>query len=465
MTEHGDDAARLLRRAAEHAIDFRLGVDGRPVRAGADAAELRDRLGGPVPEAPIDAGAVIDDLVTASTDGLVAMAGPRYFGFVIGGSLPVAVAADWLTSAWDQNAGLFVGGPAAAIVEEVAGAWMLDLLGVPPTASFAFVTGCQMAHVTALAAARQHVLAATGWDVTTQGLAGSPPITVFVGEERHVTIDRALRLLGIGTAGIVSVPADGQGRMIAPELAKAMASADLGPTVVCAQVGNVDTGACDPLDEIVDAAQENGAWVHVDGAFGLWAAASPERAYLVAGCERADSWTTDAHKWLNVPYDSGFAAIAHPEPHRTAFAVRPPYLEFAAGDRPPRDQLDWTPEFSRRARGFPVYAALRHLGRSGVAELIERTCAHARHFAARFQAGGAEVLNEVVLNQVLVDFGGLDRNRALISAVQEEGTCWLSGTTWRGRSAARVSVSGWSTTEEDVDRSADAILRAFATLR
>lgn len=451
--------AAVLRRAADHAIAFRSGLNDRPVRPTATAADLRERLGGALPEASVDPLAVIDELVAATADGVVAMAGARYFGFVIGGSLPAAVAADWLTSAWDQNAGLFVGGPAAAIVEEVAGSWMLDLLGLPATSSFAFVTGCQMAHVTALAAARHHLLEQVGWDLATGGLAGSPPIRVMVGEQRHITVDRALRLLGIGSSAVTAVPADGQGRMRAADLRAALATSHAGPTLVCAQAGNIDTGACDPLNEIVDAAREHGAWVHVDGAFGLWAAASDQHMALVAGHDRADSWATDAHKWLNVPYDSGFVAVAHPESHRTAMAVRAPYLEYASGDSPPRDQVDWTPEFSRRARGFAVYAALRQLGRSGVAELVARCCDHARRFADRLGDGGAEVLNDVVLNQVLVDFGGAEKNRALVAGVQQEGTCWLSGTTWRGRSAVRISVSGWSTTKADVERSADAILR------
>lgn len=462
MSSEGD----VLRRAAEHAIAFRSGVDARAVRPTATAEELRARLGRALPASPVDPMAVLDELVEQTADGIVAIPGPRYFGFVIGGSLPVAVGADWLTSAWDQNAGLFVGGPAAAIVEEVAGAWMLDLLGLPADASFAFVTGCQMAHVTALAAARHHVLGRAGWDVGVDGLAGSPPLRVYVGEQRHVTIDRALRLLGIGSSSVHPIATDDQGRMDPTSLSAAFASSGAaeapGPTIVCAQVGNIDTGACDPVGAIADIAHARDAWVHVDGAFGLWAAASARHAPLLDGHERADSWATDAHKWLNVPYDSGFAAVAHPESHHAAMTVRAPYLEHASGVQPPRDQVDWTPEFSRRARGFAVYAALRHLGREGVADLVERTCDHARRFAACMAAAGAAVLNDVVLNQVLVDFGHEDRNRAIVTGVQQEGTCWLSGTTWRGRSAIRISVSGWSTTAQDVEQSADAILRIAA---
>lgn len=456
MNPPAEDA--VLRRAAEHAINFRATLPERPVRESTTPADLRAALGGPLPSRGTDAADVVDDLVAATHDGIVAMAGPRYFGFVIGGSLPVAVAADWLTSAWDQNAGLYAGGPAASIVEEVAGSWMLDALGLPPTASFAFVTGCQMAHVTALAAARHHVLGSAGWDVNADGLAGSPSMRVVVGEERHVTVDRALRLLGVGARSVVPVSADAQGRMEPSALAAALVSGS-GPTIVCAQAGNIDTGAIDPLDEIADLAADHGAWLHVDGAFGLWAASSPDRADLLRGHHRADSWATDAHKWLNVPYDSGFAAIAHPEPHRAAMAVRAQYLQYAEGEQAPRDQVDWTPEFSRRARGFPVYAALRHLGREGIGALVDRCCDHARRFADQLDGnGGATVLNDVVLNQVLVDFGSPERTKAVIDAVQEDGTCWLSGTTRHGRPAVRISVSGWSTTSEDIDRSAAAIL-------
>ena len=406
---------------------------------------------------------MIDELVEAAEPGLVAMPSGRYFGFVIGGVVPAALAADWLTSTWDQNAGLYVGGPAAAVVEEVAGEWLRQLLGLPAGVSFGFVTGCQMAHVTALAAARHHVLAAAGHDVAQDGLHGAPPIRVVVGEERHVTIDRALRLLGIGSSQLVLVPADGQGRMLADRLPEALAG---GPMIVCAQAGDVNTGAFDPLEAIADAVAEAGAWLHVDGAFGLWAAASPRLRHLVAGAERADSWATDAHKWLNVPYDSGLVFCRHPDAHRAAMAVHASYLVHA----PPgaeRDQMDWNPEFSRRARGFPVYAAIRSLGRRGVAELVERCCEAARLFAELLgRTDGVEILNDVVLNQVLVRFGDDDeRTREVIREVQEDGTCWLGGTTWHGRAAMRISVSNWRTTAEDVERSAAAILRAAATAR
>jgi glutamate/tyrosine decarboxylase-like PLP-dependent enzyme len=444
----------LFRQVADYAGDFAETLETRPVRAEADAAELTAALGGPLPEEPLDPRAVLAGLVEAVEPGLVATASGRYFGFVIGGAVPAAVAADMLTSVWDQNAGLYAGGPAAAVVEEVCRGWLAELLGLPSHVSAAFVTGAQMAHVAALAAARHYVLAQVGWDVPTDGLAGAPPIRVVVGEKRHVTIDRALRLLGIGASSLEVVSADDQGRMLVDELP------GLGgrPTIVCGQAGEVNTGASDDLDAIADAANEADAWFHVDGAFGLWAATSPELRHLVRGAERADSWTTDAHKWLNVPYDSGVAFCAHPDAHRAAIGVTAAYLVQA--DDGERDQMDWTPEFSRRARGFAVYAALRSLGRSGVADLIERSCAHARRFAELLEAGGASILNDVVLNQVLVRFGDGERTREVIRSVQEDGTCWLSGTDWGGEHAMRVSVSNWRTTEEDVERSAAAMLAA-----
>jgi glutamate/tyrosine decarboxylase-like PLP-dependent enzyme len=455
---------RLLEETAGIAADYLERIPDRPVGWSAGVDELRSSLGGPLPELPSDPRAVIDELAAAAEPGLVASPGGRYFGFVIGGTLPAALAADWLTSAWDQNSGLYVCGPSAAVVEEVAGAWTAELLGLPQGVSFGFVTGCQMAHVTALAAARQNVYAAVGWDVNERGLIGAPAVHVVVGAERHATVDRALRFLGFGAACIVPVRADGQGRMVPAALREALAGLD-GPTIVCAQAGNVNTGAVDPLEEITDISHAAGAWLHLDGAFGLWAAASPALRHLVAGAERADSWATDAHKWLNVPYDSGIAFCAHPEAQQAAMSVRAGYL-IQSDPGGPRDELDWNPEFSRRARGFPVYAAIRSLGRSGVAELVERCCAHARRFAEVLGATpGVEVLNDVVLNQVLVRFldQGADHDgytRAVIEAVQNDGTCWLSGTTWHGIGAMRISVSNWATTSEDVERSLEAILRA-----
>ena len=444
----------LLHATADYAADFLATLGERPVRPEAALDELTAVLGGPLPEGGMDPRAVIASLVEHAAPGLMATPSGRFFGFVIGGAESASLAADWLTSAWDQNAGLYAAAPAAAVVEEVSRGWLAELLGLPPHVSVGFVTGCQMAHVTALAAARHHVLARAGWDVAQQGLAGAPPIRVVVGARRHATIDRALRLLGIGTASIDVVPADGQGRMRVSEL-----ELDGRPTIVCGQAGEVNTGAFDDLDAIADAAAGSGAWFHLDGAFGLWAAASPELRHLVRGSERADSWATDAHKWLNVPYDSGIAFCAHPEAHRAAMGVTASYLVHAT-DRRERDEVDWVPEFSRRARGFAVYAAIRSLGRSGIAELVERCCSHARRFAELLEAGGATVLNDVVLNQVLVRFGDGETTRETIARVQQDGTCWLSGTDWEGEHAMRVSVSNWRTSSDDVERSAAAILAA-----
>jgi glutamate/tyrosine decarboxylase-like PLP-dependent enzyme len=454
---------QALEAAAASAIQFLRGLASRPVPARAGAEELAARLGGPLPDGPSDPAEVVAQLAKLADDGLVASAGPRFFGFVVGGSLPAALAADWLTSAWDQNAGLFVLGPAAATVEDVAAGWMLELFGLPATATTGFVTGGLGANFSGLAAARNAVLAAAGWDVERDGLIGAPPVEVVAGAERHVTIDIALRYLGLGSGRLRLVPADGQGRMDPAALGEVLAACQ-GPTIVCAQAGNVNTGAFDPLGEIIPAAHSHGAWVHVDGAFGLWAAASPDRRHLVAGVAEADSVATDAHKWLNVPYDSGIVFVTRPEAHLAAFAKSAAY--FVPGREGERDPDAFTPEASRRARGFPVWAALRSLGRSGVADLVERCCGHARRFADLLGAAeGVELLNEVVLNQVLVRFpdpgGDSDgRTREVIRRVQEDGTLWLGGTTWHDMAAMRISVSTWSTTDDDVDRSAAAILAA-----
>jgi glutamate/tyrosine decarboxylase-like PLP-dependent enzyme len=454
----------LLDLTAGMAADYLEALPDRPAGWLVEVDELRSRLGGPLPETPTDPREVVAELAAGVEPGLVASPGGRYFGFVIGGTEPAAIAADWLTSVWDQNAGLFVCCPSSAVVEEVAGAWLTELLGLPSGVGFGLVTGCQMAHVTALAAARHSVFARVGWDVGERGLIGAPPVRVLAGAERHVTVDRALRLLGFGTGSVTAIPADGQGRML-PGALRATIAAQEGPAIVCAQAGNVNTGAFDDLDAIADIANESGAWLHIDGAFGLWAAASPTHRHLVAGAERADSWAVDAHKWLNVPYDSGIAFCAHPEAQQAAMGVRASYL-IHADPGGPRDALEWNPEFSRRARAFPIYAAIRALGRSGVAALIDNCCAHARRFADALSAAPAvELLNEVVLNQVLVRF--LDESGehdtltdAVIAAVQSDGTCWLSGTTWQGMRAMRISVSSHATQTADVDASIEAILRA-----
>ena len=453
----------LLRRTAEIAADFVESLDERPVWPPASIEELRETLGGPLPDIGVEPLQVIDELARHTEPGLVAIPSGRYFGFVIGGALPTALAADWLTAVWDQNAGLVICGPAAAVVEEVTGEWLKELLGIPPAASFAFVTGCQMAHVTCLAAARHAVLERVGHDVERDGLAGSPRIRVLAGAKRHITIDRAVRLLGIGTGSIVTVPADDQGRMQVPELEAALA-AEAGPAIVCAQVGEVNTGAFDPLVAISELCKDGRAWLHVDGAFGLWAAASPERRHLVDGAGAADSWATDAHKWLNVPYDSGLAFVCDPHAHRAAMRLTAEYL--VADPNAARDQMDWTPEFSRRARGFAIYAALRSLGRSGVAELVDRCCACAQLFATRAGAlPGCEVLNDVVLNQVLFRFEDDERTDAVLAEVQASGEAWMSGTKWDGRSAIRLSVSNWRTSEAEIERTVAAFEGALAVAR
>jgi len=450
------DMRALLQRTAELASDFLESLDDRPIFPTASPAELREALGGPLPDEPTDAEDVLENLAAAADRGIVAIPSGRYFGFVIGGGLPAALAADWLTSAWDQNAGLYACGPAASVVEQVVREWVTDLLGLPDDASIGLVTGTQMGSITALAAARFRVLEHAGWDVTRDGLAGGPQIRVLVGAQRHVTIDRALRLLGLGTPEVVA--ADDQGRMNVAALREAMRDGG-GPTIVCAQAGEVNTGAFDPFGEIADLAAEHGAWLHVDGAFGLWAAASPKLRPLVRGVERADSWITDAHKWLNVPYDSALVLCADPEAHRAAMTVSASYL-IQDDTRAVRDQVDWVPEFSRRARGFAVYAALRSLGRSGLAELVERSCECARRFADGVaELEGVEVLNDVVLNQVLFRFETDERTDRILREVQDAGEVWMSGTTWAGRRAIRISVSNWQTTDEEIDLA----LEAFGT--
>jgi glutamate/tyrosine decarboxylase-like PLP-dependent enzyme len=443
------DTRALLRRTAELAADFLDSVDERPVFPQASADEVRESLRVRLQDEPLEPEQVVEQLAAAADPGLVAIPSGRYFGFVIGGGLPAALAADWLATAWDQNAGLYACGPSASIVEQVVREWVCDLLGLPADASIGFVTGTQMGSVTALSAARYRVLERFGWDVARNGLAGGPHIRVLVGEQRHVTIDRALRLLGLGAPETVA--ADDQGRMDADALRAALEAGD-GPTIVCAQAGEVNTGAFDPFVEIADAAAAHGAWLHVDGAFGLWAAASPRLRPLVRGVERADSWITDAHKWLNVPYDSALVLTNDAEAHRAAMTVSASYLIQDDGAQAVRDQVDWVPEFSRRARGFAVYAALRSLGRSGLAELVERACDCAQRFADGLASlRGAELLNDVVLNQVLFRFGTDAETDEVLRRVQDSGEVWMSGTTWRGGRAIRVSVSNWQTTHAEID--------------
>ena len=461
-----------LGRALDLAREYIATRAGRHVGTTATLSGLRAALGGLLPATPLDPAGVVDALARAAEPGLVTTTGPRYFGFVTGGALPATLAADWLAAVWDQPAALYVMSPAAAVVEEVAGAWLIDLLGLPPACSIGFVTGCHMANFTALAAARHELLRRAGWDVEADGLQGAPRIRVVAGDEVHVSVIGALRMLGIGSRQIVRVAADDQGRMNPEALAAVLADSSVRlkpdttatPTIVCAQAGNVNSGAFDPLDAIAGVTSRHQAWLHVDGAFGLWAAASPALRHHVRGIERADSCATDAHKWLNVPYDSGLVFIAHPAAHRAAMSLSAAYL--VRSPEEPREPMDWVPESSRRARGFAVYAALRSLGRSGVADLVDRCCRLARRFADRLrEEPSIRILNEVVLNQVLVRVepatGDAEAaTRDALRIVQEEGVCWLGGTRWHGLEAMRISVSNWSTTDEDVDRSADSIVRA-----
>ncbi len=454
------DLEALLHRAAQSAADHRAEVRERSVAAPGRAEDVRASFAVPLPEGPTPPERVVEELIAAAAAGLTGTTGPRYFGFVIGGSLPAATAADMLTTGWDQAAFNEALSPAAGAAERAAGTYLKDLLGLPATASVGFVTGAQAANNVGLAVGRHQVLAQAGWNVERDGLVGSPRIRVVTSEERHATVDRALRLLGLGTSCTVSVAADSNGSIDVGRLAAALAADPGTPTIVCLQAGNVNTGACDDFASAIPLAHEYDAWVHVDGAFGLWAAANPATAQLVRGVEQADSWGTDAHKWLNVPYDSGLALCADPHAHAATMSYTAAYLTGSDGA-----QLvlgDLTPESSRRARGFAVWAALHELGRTGVADLIERNCALARRFAAGLAAGGATIYNEVVLNQVLVGFDDLSRTDEIIEAVQRDGTCWLGGTTWRGRRLIRISVSNWSTTADDVDRSAAAILAVVA---
>ncbi len=445
-----------FRRTADRIAQYRRTLDDRPVAPPVDVEELTAGLGGPLPEEGDDPAAVIDRLVAAVEPGLVATAGPRYFGFVVGGALEAAAHAELLATGWDQMAFNAVSSPAAAAAEAVVGDWLRDVLGLPGDASFGITTGAQGANTVALAAARHRLLAEAGWDVEADGLNGAPRVRVLAGEERHATIDRSLRLLGFGANVVEPVATGPNGAIDTDALGAALAADPTSPTIVCAQAGNVNTGACDDLVATTSHARERGAWVHVDGAFGLWAAASPNTRDLVEGVDQAHSWAVDGHKWLNVPYDSGFVFCADPDAHAASMAYTAAYL---AGT----EAGSWALESSRRARGFASWAALRELGRSGIAELVDRCCALARRFAERLaELDGVEIGNEVVLNQVLASFGPDDRTDEVIAAVQEGGVCWMGGTTWRGRRYMRISVSNWSTTEADVDRSVEAI---YATLR
>jgi glutamate/tyrosine decarboxylase-like PLP-dependent enzyme len=443
----------LLKATARHAAHYLAALNTRPVGPTLEARQRLARFDEPLPDQPTDPEDVIALLDEFGSPATMASAGPRFFGFVVGGSLPAALAASWLAGAWDQNAGIVVLSPTAARLEEVSMRWALEVLGLPRESGVGFVTCATQANFSGLAAARHALLARQGWNVEAQGLFGAPPLTVVVGDEVHVSVLKALTLLGLGRERVIRVPVDGQGRL----RADALPPLDEG-TILCLQAGNVNTGAFDPAAEIIPQAKAAGAWVHVDGAFGLWAAAAPARAPLVRGFAQADSWATDAHKWLNVPYDSGLVFVREPQHLHAAMAVSAAYL--VQGQT--REPFEYTPEFSRRARGVEVWAALRSLGRAGLADLVERTCRHAARFAEGLRAAGYPVLNDVVLNQVLVLFGEAEVTRRVIAAVQEEGTCWCGGTVWQGQTAMRISVSSWATTDEDVERSLEAMIRVAA---
>jgi glutamate/tyrosine decarboxylase-like PLP-dependent enzyme len=442
----------VFREAADRAIRYLAGLPDRSVAPTPEAVEALGALDVPLPDqptAPLSVLRLLDETASAAT---TAMAGPRFFGFVVGGSLPAALAANWLAGAWDQKSAFRSVAPATATLEEVSLRWLVDLFGLPAGTAAGFTTGATVANFTALAAARHAVLTRAGWDVEGDGLFGAPPVHVVVGDEVHPSLVKALGMIGLGRNRVVRIPVDDQGRMRADEMPRLT-----GPTIVCAQAGNVNSGAIDPLAEICARAREDAAWVHVDGAFGLWAAAVPSMRQLTTGIEDADSWATDAHKWLNVPYDSGLAFVRDPDALRAAMSVSAEYLPAAGGQRNP---CDYTPEMSRRGRGVEVWAALFSLGRNGLVDLIERNCRLARRFATELSAAGFAILNDVVLNQVLVSFGDADATDRIVAAIQADGTCWCGGTVWHGRPAMRISVSSWATTDDDVTRSVEAIIKA-----
>jgi glutamate/tyrosine decarboxylase-like PLP-dependent enzyme len=470
MTLDGQAAvADLLHRTTSHALRYLDGLDGRPVAAQASVSDLRAALDRPLEQDGIDPERVIDALVAAAEPGLLASSGGRFFGWVIGGTLPAALAADWLTSTWDQNAAIVATSPAAAVVEEVSGTWLKQLLSIPEEASFALVTGSQMGHVTALAAARHHLLASRDWDVETRGLAGAPPIRIVTSELRHESIERAIRLLGIGSDSIIRLPVDASAKLKIDELREALGASGELPVIVCLQAGELNSGAFDDFRQACELARQHAAWTHVDGAFGLWAAASPRLRHLAAGAELADSWVTDAHKWLNTPFDTGFAFIRHPEAHQDALKTAASYFSHHATGR---DEMNWNPEWSRRARGFVVYAALASLGSTGVAELIDRCVDRTGALVTGIGSlDGAEVLVEPLINQALVRFldpgGDHDaRTEAVVGHLQEHGEAWFGPTTWRGVRAMRISVCSWRTTQRDIERTVSAVEAALkATAR
>jgi glutamate/tyrosine decarboxylase-like PLP-dependent enzyme len=449
-----------LVRATELALSYLDSLDRASVATTTALPELRRRFARPLPETGVDPLTVVEELARDASGGLLGSAGGRFYGWVIGAGLPAALAADWLTAAWDQNAGLYACGPAAAVVEEVCGTWLKDVLGLPATVSFALVTGCQMAHVTCLAAARHAVLAHAGHDVNRDGLSGAPSVRILTSDEVHGTTTRAAKLLGLGTANMSVLPSDSK-MQLTPDVLREALGRDAGrPTILVLQAGDVNCGAFDPFPELISLAHDVGAWVHIDGAMGLWCNAVPQLRHLLAGAERADSWATDGHKWLNVPYDCGYAFVANPEHHRAAMEHHASYLVHATDVR---DQLDWTPDHSRRARGFATYAAFRELGRSGLCDLIARCCRHAHNIVSRIGAlPNARVVCLPQINQGLVRFYDHRSNATeedhdrrtdeVMATINATGEAFFTGTTWRGKRCMRVSVSSWRTTAEDVDR-------------
>jgi glutamate/tyrosine decarboxylase-like PLP-dependent enzyme len=452
-----DDIKQLLAATADRSVRYLKSLESRRVSPSRETIAALAAFDTPLQDDAIDPVKVLAQLDEIGSPATMAMAGPRFFGFVIGGSLPAALAANWLAGAWDQNTGLFNVTPATAAIEHVALKWLLDVLRLPPSCAGAFVTGTTVAHITALAAARHSVLAKAGWNVEADGLFGAPPITVITSAEAHPTLFKALGVVGLGRNRVVKVPCDAQGRMRPDALPRIS-----GPTIVCAQAGNVNTGSCDPMRELCEVAHAAGAWAHIDGAFGLWARVAPSREHLVDGIENADSWATDGHKWLNVPYDSGIAFVRDGDALRKAMAISAEYLPTVSAQRNPSD---YTPELSRRGRGVDVWAALRSLGRSGLAELVERNCRQARRFAEALARAGHRVLNDVVLNQVLVSFGDPELTRRVIAEIQADGTCWCGETVWQGHTAMRISVISWATTDADVERSIEAIVRVASAQR
>lgn len=441
---------KLLEQAASYSADYLNSLKERRVGPSEEDLKLLEKLDFPLRDEPTDPEKIIKLLNEVGSKATMGIAGGRFFGFVIGGSLHATVAASWLNTAWDQNAGLFLGSPIGTVLEEVSLKWLLDILNLPKESAGAFVTGATMANFTSLSAARNYLLKKQGWDVEADGLFDAPPINVIVGEEAHPTLFRALGLLGLGRKRVTTIPVDNQGRMLAEKLPKIKT-----PTIVCAQIGNVNTGAFDPVRKICGNVSNENVWVHVDGAFGLWALASPNLRHLAEGCELADSWATDAHKWLNVPYDSGLAFVKNSESLRSALSLTAPYLP--QGEH--REPSQFVPELSRKSRGVEIWTALYSLGRKGLAEMIERTCRHAKRFAEGLSNAGYKILNEVVINQVLVSFGDVETTNKIISEIQKDGTCWCGGTVWQGQTAMRISISSWATTEEDVEKSLEAMIR------